>query len=217
MQIHSVGIDLGKTTFHLVALGAAGKVIVRKKFNRKQLLTYTANVPASLIGLEACSGAHLCSARIIYELKRQAFRSELPDGCQPPKPSVNNRIDEPPQVGLVGTWGSSRIGGRRSELRSLESLFSNCLDCRESVPSQAIGLLPRTPNPTTPPNERGSALVGFLVALLYLEIRSSGCQARYPDRLASQGVPAILEMEVATGQAADPAGPTATHCADGSR
>jgi len=33
-------------------------VIVRKKFNRKQLLAYTANVPASLIGLEACSGAH---------------------------------------------------------------------------------------------------------------------------------------------------------------
>jgi transposase len=58
MQIQSVGIDLGKTTFHLVALGAAGKVIVRRKFNRKQLLAYTANVPASLIGLEACSGAH---------------------------------------------------------------------------------------------------------------------------------------------------------------
>ena len=32
MQIHSVGIDLGKTTFHLVALGAAGKVLVKKKF-----------------------------------------------------------------------------------------------------------------------------------------------------------------------------------------
>jgi predicted NBD/HSP70 family sugar kinase len=30
MQIHSVGIDLGKTTFHVVALGAAGKVLVRK-------------------------------------------------------------------------------------------------------------------------------------------------------------------------------------------
>lgn len=28
MQIHSVGIDLGKTTFHLVALGAAGKVLL---------------------------------------------------------------------------------------------------------------------------------------------------------------------------------------------
>jgi transposase len=51
MQIHSVGIDLGKTMFHLVALGAAGKVIVRKKFSQKQLLAYTANMPASLIGL----------------------------------------------------------------------------------------------------------------------------------------------------------------------
>ena len=30
MQIHSVGVDLDKTTFHLVALGAAGKVLVRK-------------------------------------------------------------------------------------------------------------------------------------------------------------------------------------------
>ena len=58
MQIHSVGIDLGKTTFHLVALGAAGKVLVRKKFTQKRLLMYTANLQTSLIGLEACSGAH---------------------------------------------------------------------------------------------------------------------------------------------------------------
>jgi hypothetical protein len=33
MQIRSVGIDLGKTVFHLVALGTAGKVLVRKKFS----------------------------------------------------------------------------------------------------------------------------------------------------------------------------------------
>jgi transposase len=58
MQIHSIGIDLGKTTFHLVALGAAGKVLVKKKFTQKQLLVYTANLQTSLIGLEACSGAH---------------------------------------------------------------------------------------------------------------------------------------------------------------
>jgi transposase len=57
-QIHSPGIDLGKTTFHPVALGAAGKVLLRKKFTRKQLLTFTANMQTSLIGMEACSGAH---------------------------------------------------------------------------------------------------------------------------------------------------------------
>jgi transposase len=58
MQIRSVGIDLGKTTFHLVALGEAGQVLLRKKFSQKQLFTYTVNMPRVLIGLEACSGAH---------------------------------------------------------------------------------------------------------------------------------------------------------------
>jgi transposase len=58
MHIASVGIDLGKTTFHLVALGERNKVLGRKKFSRRQLLAYTANLPASLIGLEACAGAH---------------------------------------------------------------------------------------------------------------------------------------------------------------
>ena len=57
MQIHTVGIDLGKTTFHLVGLGTAGKVLAHKKFSRK-LLAYTVNLPASLIGMEARAGAY---------------------------------------------------------------------------------------------------------------------------------------------------------------
>jgi hypothetical protein len=35
MQIRSVGIDLGKTTFHLVALGDNVKVLLKKKFTQK--------------------------------------------------------------------------------------------------------------------------------------------------------------------------------------
>src|ERR1700723_1324860 len=66
MQIRSVGIDLGKTTFHLVALSAAGKVLLRKKFTQKQLITFTANMQTSLIGMEACSGAHFLG-RVLRE------------------------------------------------------------------------------------------------------------------------------------------------------
>ncbi len=40
MEIRSIGIDLGKTTFHMVALGRAGEVLVRRKFTQKQLLTF---------------------------------------------------------------------------------------------------------------------------------------------------------------------------------
>jgi transposase len=44
MHIASIGIDLGKTTFHLVTLGERSRVVVRKKFSRAQLLAYTANL-----------------------------------------------------------------------------------------------------------------------------------------------------------------------------
>jgi transposase len=64
MQITSIGIDLGKTTFHLVALEERGKVVIKQKFSRKQLLAYTANLPSSLIGIEACSGAHFLGAAL---------------------------------------------------------------------------------------------------------------------------------------------------------
>jgi transposase len=58
MQIRSVGIDLGKTTFHLVALGDNCKVLLKKKFSQKHLIAFTANMQTPLIGMEACSGAH---------------------------------------------------------------------------------------------------------------------------------------------------------------
>lgn len=64
MHIASIGIDLGKTTFHLVALGGRSKILLRKKFSRAQLLAYTANLPSSLVGLEACSGSHFLGARL---------------------------------------------------------------------------------------------------------------------------------------------------------
>ncbi len=58
MEIHTIGIDLGKTIFHLVGLNESGEVVVRKKFSRAQLLHFTANRDVHLIGMEACGGAH---------------------------------------------------------------------------------------------------------------------------------------------------------------
>lgn len=58
MKLHVLGIDLGKTVFHLVGLDSAGSVVIRKKCSRKQLLAFTANLQVQLIGMEACSGSH---------------------------------------------------------------------------------------------------------------------------------------------------------------
>ncbi len=53
-----VGIDLGKTTFHLVALGAASRVLVKEKFTQRHL-TSTANMQTSLIGFGGLLGCAL--------------------------------------------------------------------------------------------------------------------------------------------------------------
>jgi len=57
MEIRTIGIDLGKTVFHFVAVNARGQVVVRKKGSRTQLLRFTVNLQC-LIGMEACGGAH---------------------------------------------------------------------------------------------------------------------------------------------------------------
>jgi len=58
MELHTIGIDLGRTVFHLVALNRHSEVVVRKKFSSTQLLRFTANVHVALIGMEACAGLH---------------------------------------------------------------------------------------------------------------------------------------------------------------
>jgi transposase len=58
MSIRTVGIDLGKTVFHLIGMDENGKIVLRKKMSRSQLLAYMANVPECLVGMEASCGAH---------------------------------------------------------------------------------------------------------------------------------------------------------------
>jgi transposase len=61
--MHTIGIDLGKTVFHLVGLNLRGEIVVRRKCSRTQLLQFTANVQVDLIGMEACAGAHFLEGR----------------------------------------------------------------------------------------------------------------------------------------------------------
>lgn len=58
MEISTIGIDLSKTTFHMIGLDERGEIMLRKKLSRKQLLFFTATRPPLLIGMEACGGAH---------------------------------------------------------------------------------------------------------------------------------------------------------------
>ena len=56
--IATIGIDIGKNTFHLVCFDQRGVIVLQQKVSRGQLERHLANIPRCLIGMEACSGSH---------------------------------------------------------------------------------------------------------------------------------------------------------------
>jgi transposase len=58
LEISTIGVDLAKTSFHVIGLNPQGEIVLRRKFSRKQLLQFTSNKQQMLIGMEACGGAH---------------------------------------------------------------------------------------------------------------------------------------------------------------
>jgi transposase len=59
-----VGIDIGKNSFHIVALDDRGAIVLRQKWSRGQVEARFANMPPCLIGMDACVGAHHLSRKL---------------------------------------------------------------------------------------------------------------------------------------------------------
>jgi transposase len=56
--VATIGIDIGKNTFHLIGLDKKGAIVLRQKLSRSQVEARLANMAPCLIGMEACVGAH---------------------------------------------------------------------------------------------------------------------------------------------------------------
>ena len=62
--VATIGLDIGKNTFHLVGLDRRGAIAMRIKVSRNQLVRRLVNLPPCLIGLEAGSGSHHIARQI---------------------------------------------------------------------------------------------------------------------------------------------------------
>src|SRR3974377_485886 len=63
-MVATMGIDIGKNSFHVVGLDARGAIVLRQKWSRSQIEIRLANMPPCLIGMEACCGAHHLSRKL---------------------------------------------------------------------------------------------------------------------------------------------------------
>lgn len=57
----SIDVNIGKEVFHLVGLGADGKIALRRKIRRLALIETFKKLPLCIVGMEACLSAHFVS------------------------------------------------------------------------------------------------------------------------------------------------------------
>jgi len=58
MTITTIGLDTSKSWFQVHCIDADGRTVLRRKLARSKVLSFFANIPSCLVGLEACGGSH---------------------------------------------------------------------------------------------------------------------------------------------------------------
>ncbi len=64
MKITTVGIDLAKNVIQVHGVDERGKAMLKKQLKRDQVGSFFANLPACLIGMEACASAHYWARKL---------------------------------------------------------------------------------------------------------------------------------------------------------
>ncbi|HSL70542.1 MAG TPA: IS110 family transposase [Longimicrobiales bacterium] len=64
MKVTTLGLDIAKHVFQLHGADEQGVVVMRRKLRRDEVVPFFANLPACVVGLEACGGAHYWARRL---------------------------------------------------------------------------------------------------------------------------------------------------------
>ncbi len=58
MEVTTIGLDIAKRVFQAHGVDATGRVVLRRKLGRAEVLDALRALPPCLIGIEACGTAH---------------------------------------------------------------------------------------------------------------------------------------------------------------
>jgi transposase len=99
--VTTIGIDLAKQIFHVHGVDQRGKTVLRRKVGRSDILTFFANLPRCLIGIEAGRASHHWArelSRLGHEVKLMPPQYVKPYvkiacTCITPKTNKNDALD----------------------------------------------------------------------------------------------------------------------------
>jgi len=143
MDIKYLGIDLAKNVFQLCGMSRGGAVVLSKRLRRKQLLTFIANVPQCMIGIEACGGAHYWHRQ--FESLGHTVKIISPQFVKPFVKGQKNDGNDAEAIAIAMQQPTMRFVPPRSEeqqdMQSLHRARQRLVNCRSAAACQIRGLL----------------------------------------------------------------------------
>src|ERR1700747_1212212 len=140
---HTIGIDTGKNTLHLIGLDDQGAIVLREKISRSRIAARLANVPRCLIGIEAGMATHYL-ARELSALGHEV--KQVPAAyAKPFRQGHKNDFRDAHAVAEAGQRPTTRFVPAKTndqlDLQALHRVRSRLVSERTAVINQIRGFL----------------------------------------------------------------------------
>src|SRR5437016_3900601 len=143
MQVAIVGLDIAKYVFQLHGTDRNGRVVLRRRLRRQEVIPFFANLTPCLVGLEACGGAHDWARRL--SAAGHTVRLIAPQFVKPfVKSNKNDANDAEAICEAVGRPNMRFVAGKSVEQQDIQLLHrvrSRLVSCRTQLVNQLRGLL----------------------------------------------------------------------------
>lgn len=113
MAIAVLGIDLGKNSCSVAGLDATGRVVLRRRLTRESIVRLAGMLPACVVAMEACCGAHHLG-RVLRE-QGHAIRLMSPEYVQPYVKAQKNDERDAEAIAEAATRPTMRFVELKSE------------------------------------------------------------------------------------------------------
>lgn len=143
MQITTIGLDLAKNVFQVHGVNEHGRGVLRKQLRRDQVAAFFANLPACLVGIEACASAHHWARKL--QTMGHTVRLMAPQFVKPYVKSNKNDVADAEAICEAVTRPSMRFvpikNIEQQAVLSLHRVRQGFVKARTAQANQIRGLL----------------------------------------------------------------------------
>jgi len=143
MTIKAIGIDLAKNVFELCGLDVNGEILLRRRVRRETLLRAVREIPACVIGIEACTGTFFRQRQ--FEALGHEVRIIAPQHVKPFRRRQQNDRNDAEAIAISVTQPRMRFVPKKSiarqDIQTLHRARRRMVNHRTALVSQMRGIL----------------------------------------------------------------------------